>query len=142
LQLQVVSTPQSMVSDSHTFHPFGHSDMTCLVYATGRLLELYMWNRRPLMRTSNMKMVSYGMGRTAKELAEASHWQIIETYWNTATQHLIIWSKAFEARTKEILNEVCRSNGPRWVLHRQTSTRFEHMSIRFNPILFNQQGTI
>jgi len=28
-----------------------------------------------------------------------------------------IWSIAFEARTKEILKEVCWSNGPRWILH-------------------------
>jgi len=42
LQLQAVSTPRSMVSASHSIHRFGYSDMTSLVFATGRLLELYM----------------------------------------------------------------------------------------------------
>ena len=42
LQLQAVSTPRSMVSGSCSIHPFGHSPMTRLVFATGRLLDLYM----------------------------------------------------------------------------------------------------
>jgi hypothetical protein len=40
LQPQAVSTPRSMVTGSHSIHRFGHSDMTRLVFATGRLLEL------------------------------------------------------------------------------------------------------
>jgi hypothetical protein len=43
----------------------------------------------------------------SKALAEGPHWQIIETYWNTTIQQNNIWSIAFEARTKEILIEVC-----------------------------------
>jgi len=38
LQLQVVSTPRSMVFNSRSIHPFGHPDMTRLVFATGRVL--------------------------------------------------------------------------------------------------------
>jgi len=52
-----------------------------------------------------------------------------------------IWSIAFEARTKEILKEVCWINSPHWILHAQTGTRFVHKSISLNPFLFNQQGT-
>jgi hypothetical protein len=107
LQPQAVSTPRSMVSGSRSIHRFGHSDMTRLVFATGRLLELYMWNRRPFMSASNLETVSYATRRVAKALAEAPHWQVIETYWNTAMQQNNIWSIAFEARTKEILKEVC-----------------------------------
>ena len=107
LQPQAVSTPRSMVSGSRSIHRFGHSDMTRLVFATGRLLELYMWNRRTFMSASDLETVSYATRRVAKALAEAPHWQIIETYWNTAMQKNNIWSIAFEARTKEILKEVC-----------------------------------
>jgi len=39
---QAVSTPRSMISGSPNIHRFGHTDMTRLVFATGRLLELYM----------------------------------------------------------------------------------------------------
>jgi hypothetical protein len=81
--------------------------MLRLVFATGRLLELHMWNRRPFMSASDLEMVSYATRRVAKALAEAPHWQIIETYWNTTMQQNNIWSIAFKARTKEILNEVC-----------------------------------
>jgi hypothetical protein len=81
--------------------------MMRLVFATGRLLELYMWNRRLFMSASNLETVSYAMRRVAKALAEAPHWQIIETYWNTAMQQNNIWSIAFEVHTKEILKEVC-----------------------------------
>jgi len=130
-----------MVSGSRSIHLFGHSDMTRFVFATGRLLELCVWNRRPFMSASDLEMESYATRRVARALAEGQHWQIIAKYWNTAMQQNNIWSIAFEARTKEILTEVCRSNGPRWILHAQTSTRFEHKSIRLNPILFNQQGT-
>jgi hypothetical protein len=73
----------------------------------GRLLEFYMWSRRAFMRVSDLEMVSYAMRRVAKALAEAPHWQIIETYWNTAMQEYNIWSIAFDTRTKEILKEVC-----------------------------------
>jgi hypothetical protein len=81
--------------------------MTCPVFATGRLLELYMWNRRPFISASNLETVSYATRCVAISLAEAPHWQIIETYCNTTMQQNIIWSIAFEARTKEILKEVC-----------------------------------
>jgi hypothetical protein len=58
--------------------------MTRLVFATSRLLELYMWNRLPFMTASDLETVSYARRRIAKALAEAPHWQIIEMYWNTA----------------------------------------------------------
>jgi len=66
-----------------------------------------MWNRRPFMSASDLEMVSYATRCGGKELAEAPHWQIIETYWNTAMQQNNIWSIAFKGRKKEILSEVC-----------------------------------
>jgi hypothetical protein len=81
--------------------------MTRLVFATGRLLELYMWNRRLFMSASDLETVSYATQRVSTALAEAPHWQMIETYWNTAMQQINIWSIQFEARTKEILKAVC-----------------------------------
>jgi hypothetical protein len=81
--------------------------MTCLLFATGRLLGLYMWNRRPFVSARDMETVSYATRRVSKALAEGPHWQIIETYWNTAMQENNISSIAFVARTKEILKEVC-----------------------------------
>jgi hypothetical protein len=81
--------------------------MPRLVFATGRLLPLYMWNRWPFMSASELETVSYATRRIAKALAEAPHWQTIETYWNTAIQQNNIWSIAFEARTNEIFTEVC-----------------------------------
>jgi len=81
--------------------------MTRRVFATGRLVELYMWNRRPFMSATDMETVSYAMRCVSTALAEGPHWQIIERYWNTAMQQNNIWSIAFEARTKGILKEVC-----------------------------------
>jgi len=141
LQLQAVYTPRSMVIGSCSIHRFGHSDMTYLVFSWGRLLELYMWNRRRIISGSDLEMVSYATRRIVNALAKAPHWQIIETYWNTAWQQTNICSVAFEACTKEILKEVCCRNGLQWMLHAQTGTRFEHKLIWLNPILFNQQGT-
>jgi len=66
-----------------------------------------MWNRWPFLSASDLEMVSYAKRRIAKALAEAPHWQIIETYWNTAMLQNNIWSIAFEAPTKEISKEVC-----------------------------------
>jgi hypothetical protein len=60
--------------------------MTPLGFATGRLLELYLWNSRPFMSASEFEMVSYAMGRVVTALAQAPYRQIIETYWNTAMQ--------------------------------------------------------
>jgi len=107
LQPQAVTTPRSMVSGRRTIRRFAHSDMTRLVFATGRLVELYMCNRRPFMSATYLETVSYATRRVWKALAEGPHWQIIETYWNTAMQQKNVWSIAFEARTKEILKEVC-----------------------------------
>jgi len=59
------------------------------------------------MSASDWEIVSYAARRVAKAFAEASHWPITETYWNTALQQNNISSVAFEARTKEILQEVC-----------------------------------
>jgi hypothetical protein len=94
-----------MVSGSRSIHRFAHSDMTRLVFATARLLERYMWNRRRFMSASGLETVSDATRRVSKALAEGPHWQIIETYWNTAMQQNNIWSTAFEARTKEIVKE-------------------------------------
>jgi hypothetical protein len=90
------------------------------------------------MDANDLEMVCYAMRCVAKALAEAPHWQIIETYWNTTMQQNNIWSLAFEARPKEILREVCRINSQQWILHTQTGTRFVHKSKRLYPILFNQ----
>jgi hypothetical protein len=81
--------------------------MTRLVFATGRLLELNMWNTRLFMSASDLETVRYATPHVAKPLAEAPHWQIIERYWNTPMQEHNVWSIAFEARTKEILKELC-----------------------------------
>jgi hypothetical protein len=74
LQPQVVSTPRSVVSGSRSIHRFGHSDMTRLVFARGRLLELYMWNRRPFMSASGLETVSCATRRVVTALAEVPHW--------------------------------------------------------------------
>jgi len=124
LQPQAVSTPRSIVSGSLSIGQFGHSDLTLLVFAMGRLMELYMWNRQPFISGSNLETVSCATRPTAKAFAEAPHWQIIEKYWNTALQQNNILFIALEARTKEILKEVCWSNGPCWISHTQTGTRF------------------
>jgi len=102
-QPQVVPTTQWVVSGSRSIHRFGHSDMMRLVYAKARLMELIMSNRWPFMRASHLEIVSYAMWRSAKALAEVSHWQIIEMYWNTAMQQSNIWSIALEPCTKEML---------------------------------------
>jgi hypothetical protein len=116
--------------------------MKRLVFAMGRLLELYMCSRRPFISANDLETVHCATQRVVKALPEAPHWQILQTYWNTAMQQNIIWSIAFEPRTKEIFNEVCRSKCPNWIFHAQTGTRVMHKSIRLNPILFNQQGII
>jgi hypothetical protein len=66
-----------------------------------------MWNRWPVVSARYLETVSYGMRHISKALAEAPHWQIIETYWNTAMQQNNIWSIAFEVHTKEFLKEIC-----------------------------------
>jgi hypothetical protein len=70
------------------------------------LLELDMLNRRPFMSPRDLEMISYATQCVAKTVAEAPHWQIIETYWNTAMQQNNIWSIAFEAHTEEIFNQL------------------------------------
>jgi hypothetical protein len=106
-QPQPVSTPRSMVSGCCSIHRFGHSDITHLVFAKGRIQELYMWNRQPFMSASDLETASQATRHFSKAFAEAPHWQIIETYWNLAIQQKHIWSIAFEVRSKEILKEVC-----------------------------------
>jgi len=59
LQPQAVSTPQSVVSGSRCIHLFHHSAMTRPIFAMGRLMELYMWNKRLFMSASDLEMVSY-----------------------------------------------------------------------------------
>jgi len=92
LPMQAVFTPRSMVSGSRSIDRFGHWDMTSLLFATGRLLEVIMWNRWPSMSSSDLEKVRYGMRLVAKALVEAPHGQMIEKYWNTAMQQNNIWS--------------------------------------------------
>jgi len=80
--------------------------MMRLVFATGRLLALFMWNRRRLMSARDMETMSDATQHVVKEVAEASYSQIIERYLNTTIQHNNIWSIPFEAHTKDILKEV------------------------------------
>jgi len=70
---QAVSTPEWVVSAICSIHQFGRSDSTRHVFAMGRLLELYMWNRWPFMSASNLGPVSHATRRVAKALAEAPH---------------------------------------------------------------------
>jgi len=74
LPMHAVSTPRSVVSGSRSKHRFGYSDMTRLVFATCRLLELYMWNRWPFMSASDLQTVSCVTRRVAKAFAETPHW--------------------------------------------------------------------
>jgi len=141
IQLQVVSTPQSVVSGSSSIHPCGYSDMTHLVYPMRTLMLLYKRNRRPYMSVSRLEMVCYAMQHLAKALTGAPHSQIIEKFWDTTMQHNNISSIALEAGPKEILKEICWSNGPCWILHIQTGTRFEHKYTRVYPIVVNKLGT-
>jgi hypothetical protein len=136
-----VSTPPSIVSGSWRIPVLGNSDRMHHVFDIGRLLELCVCQRRPLMIASDLEMVSDATWHVAKALTYAPHWQIIVTYWNTAMQQNNIWSPAFEARTKVIWTEECWSNSPHCRFHTQPGIRFEHHSIKFNPIVLNLQGT-
>jgi hypothetical protein len=102
-----LTTSKSDLVGSRSIHRFGHTDMTRLVFATSRLVELYMWNKRPFMNANDLETVCYGTRRVAKAFTEGT--QIIEKCWNTAMQQNDIWSVAFEARAKEILKEVCKA---------------------------------
>jgi len=77
------------------------------VFATGRLMKLYMLNRLPFMSASNLETVSDAMRRIVKAIAEAPHRSILEMYQNTAMQQNNIWSISFEAPSTEIMKEVC-----------------------------------
>jgi len=142
LQLLTVSTPSSVVSGCRIIHRIGYLDMTLLDCATGRLMELNMWNRKLFKSVSNLEMVSYATLCAANPLADTPHWQIIEKVWNTAMQQNIVRSIAFETRTKDIMTEVRWSNVPHWTLNGQTGTRFEHRSTKSNPIVLTHQGSI
>jgi len=96
-----------MVSGSRSIHQFGHLDMMHLVFAMGRLQELYTWTSQLFMSARDLDIVCYAMRRVGKALAEAAPWQMRETYWKTAMQQNNIWSIAFEGPTQEILKEVC-----------------------------------
>jgi len=73
LQTQVVSTHRSVVSVSRSIHRFGQADMTGLVFATGRLLERYMWNRWPFISAIDLETVSYATQCVVKAFTEAPH---------------------------------------------------------------------
>jgi hypothetical protein len=66
-----------------------------------------MWNRRPFMSASELEKLNDVTRHFSKALPEAPHQQRVETYWNTAMQQSNISSRAFEARRKEILKQVC-----------------------------------
>jgi len=131
-----------MVSGSRSIQRLGDSNMTHPVFATGRIMEPDMWNRWPVMCVSDLEMVGYATRRVAKAFADAQHWQMIEKYWNTTMQQNNIWSIALDARTNEILQEVCWSNGPCRILQSRTGTRFKHKSTKLNHIPFIPHGTI
>jgi hypothetical protein len=141
LQLQVVSTPRSVMADSCGIHRFGHLEMTCHECSKVGLLECYMWNRQPFKTARNLGMISFATWCVAKASAESPHWQITEKYMNTFMQQNNIWSITYEAWKKEILKKVYWCNSQHWLVYTQTSTRFKHMSIWIYLILFNQHGT-
>jgi hypothetical protein len=91
LQLQAVSSPQLMVSDSCSIQWLGHSHMTHPELATGRLLEHNMWNIPPFMSDSDLETACYATGRISKVWAESPHCQILERYWNTGMKQNNIW---------------------------------------------------
>jgi DNA-binding sugar fermentation-stimulating protein len=76
------------------------------VLATGRLMELTMWNRQMILIASDMETLCYKTRCVVKALADVQHWKIIEMYLNTAIQQHIIQFTAFDAHTKQILKEV------------------------------------
>jgi len=84
LQSQVISVLRSMVSGSHSIYQFVHSHMTGLVFATGRLLDLYIMNTRPSMSGSDLETVGDATRCFLNTLAEAPQCHIIETFRNTA----------------------------------------------------------
>ena len=99
LQPEPLSTPQSVVCGNASNHRFGHSNMTRLVFAMVRLMDLYIWNRLPFINASDLEMGSYTTKRPVNALAEAPHWQILEKYWNAAMQQNNIWLIVFETCT-------------------------------------------
>jgi hypothetical protein len=142
LQPQVGSTPQSVDSGSRGIHHLSHSDMTPHVFSTDRPLELCMWTSGPLMSASDLEMASYATQFAAKLLAQAPHWQIIQKYWHAAMRQNNIESISFEECRKMIWNDIYCSDGPRWILHTQSGTRFQDKSTKLTPLLINQHGTI
>ena len=108
VQSQEFITPISQVVGSRSIHKYGHTDMTRLVFATSRLVERYMWKKRPFMNAMDLEMVGYKPRRILKVFV--NDLQIIEKRWTTAMQQKDIWSIAFEARSKDILKEVCRAS--------------------------------
>jgi hypothetical protein len=61
LQQPVVYTHRFIVSGSRSIHRFGHSDVTRLALSMGRLLEVYLWNRQPVMSARDLETVRYEM---------------------------------------------------------------------------------
>jgi hypothetical protein len=76
LQLQLVSTPRSVVSSSRSIHQFGCSDTMHLLFGMGRLMELYMSNRRLCRSARDMEMVRFAMGCVAKASANVNRSRI------------------------------------------------------------------
>jgi len=60
-----------MVSGSCSIDWFHHSDLMGLVCPMGRLLELYVWNRRPFMSASILPMLHH---RSAKNISVSAKW--------------------------------------------------------------------
>jgi hypothetical protein len=71
-----------------------------------------MWNTQPCMSGSNLKIVSYALRRIGKALPEASHWQIIETYWNTSMQQYNILVHSIQATHKDDLERYMLKQRP------------------------------
>ena len=115
--------------------------MTCPIFATSRLNELYVWARELGMSVSDIDNVSNSTRHVLGALVEAPHWQILDTYWNTAVQQNNIWFIPFETCTMVHFKVVHRATGTCWIVLNQTCTRIEHKSTRLNFILFSQPRT-
>jgi hypothetical protein len=96
-----------MVFGIRSIPQFGPSDLTRRLFASGRLLELYMWKGWPFMSASDLQMGSYATQHLGKELAETPQWQIIEMYRYTAMVQNKILSTVFEVRTNQIWKMIC-----------------------------------
>lgn len=134
--LQAEFTPWSKVCGDPSIHWFGPSDVPRLVFATPKLLNLYMSNRQPFMTVRDFGMAGCATLRIVKVFAETLRSQTVVRCCFTAMQQNNLWSIPFTAHTPEILKHIWYSYGPYGVLEGQTSTRFKYKSIMENPTIF------